>query len=545
MHNPTLFATFTAVLAALPATQAAIYTKNSPVLQLNTRSYEKLIANSNYTSIVEFYAPWCGHCQNLKPAYEKAAEKLDGLAKVAAVDCDDDVNKEFCSALGVKGFPTLKVVRPSKMKGGKPVVEDYNGPRTANGIVESVVSKINNHVTRVTDKDLDTFLEGEKPKAILFTEKGTTSALLRSIAIEFLDVISVGQVRDKDTAAVKKFGVEKFPTLVLVPGQDQEPKVYGGELNKKDMVAFLSQAGDPNQDPAPATSKSDKKTKSDKKKDKKSKPAKSAEVPEEKTSAEPEASSEAPTADASAENAAPSEPPILTIATEEELSQHCLNPKSHTCLMVLVPSELSETTVKAVEALSRLSTKYVQAKRHLFPIFAVPAESEAASALTKSLELNGDINVVALNSRRAWWRHYEGDFSYASIDNWIDAIRMGDGAKNKLPKDIVDQTAQSSTEASSSAAPTQATDPEPEVETEAPEATETEVPQVEEETTESEVETEATRAADAEPEAETEAPEAAETEVPVVEVEEEATESEAEVKTKVPEAEEKIVHEEL
>lgn len=117
------------------------------------------------------------------------------------MNCDDDANKQFCGAMGVQGFPTLKTVRPGKNPGSKPIVEDYNGPRSAKGIVDAVVDKINNHVKRVTDKDIDKFLETnpEKPKAILFTEKGTTSALLRSIAIDFLDVISVAQVRDKET----------------------------------------------------------------------------------------------------------------------------------------------------------------------------------------------------------------------------------------------------------------------------------------------------------------------------------------------------------
>lgn len=89
------------VAAALFPTAFAFYAKNSPVLQVDGVSYNSLIAKSNYTSIVEFYAPWCGHCQNLKPAYEKAAKSLTGLAKVAAVNCDEEMNKPFCGQMGV------------------------------------------------------------------------------------------------------------------------------------------------------------------------------------------------------------------------------------------------------------------------------------------------------------------------------------------------------------------------------------------------------------------------------------------------------------
>ncbi|KAM5364236.1 hypothetical protein ACJZ2D_011614 [Fusarium nematophilum] len=426
MHNPaSLLVTLTAALAALPAAQAAIYTKNSPVLQVNAQTYDKLIAKSNYTSIVEFYAPWCGHCKNLKPAYEKVAKNLDGLAKVAAIDCDDDANKQFCGSMGVQGFPTLKIVRPGK-KAGRPVVEDYQGQRTAGAITEAVVDKINNHVKRVSDKDLDSFLGADKPKAILFTTKGTTSALIRSIAIEFLDVISVAQIRDKEKAAVKKFGIEKFPALVLVPGEDKEPVVYDGELNKKDMVQFLSQAGQPNPDPATGNGKASK-AKDETKSAKKNKSTKT-------TTEEPTPEAEESTAASKAdEPAIPSIVPITTITSLEKLTEECLAPKSHTCVLVFTPGEAGE---KAIDSLSHLNTKYAHGGRHMFPFIAIPSDSEAASILPKALGLKDEVNVIAINRRRNWWRQYEGDFSLQSVENWIDAIRMGEaqgGAQG--PKD--------------------------------------------------------------------------------------------------------------
>ncbi|KAI8656339.1 Thioredoxin domain-containing protein [Fusarium sp. Ph1] len=524
MHNPTssLLVTLTAALAALPAADAAIYTKNSPVLQLNAKTYDKLIAKSNYTSIVEFYAPWCGHCQNLKPAYEKAAKNLEGLAKVAAIDCDDDANKPFCGSMGVQGFPTLKIVRPGK-KYGKPVVEDYQGQRTAGAISEAVSSKINNHVTRVSDKDLDSFLGGDKPKAILFTKKGTTSALIRSIAIEFLDVISVAQIRDKEKAAVEKFGIKDFPTLVLIPGDGQEPILYNGELVKKDMVKFLSQAAQPNPDPAPDNGKASK-AKSNGAKNKKSK---STETVKEEPTAEPESAS------AAAESAIPSIVPIDTITSLEKLTKECLAPKSHTCILVFTPGEAGE---KAVDSLSHLNTKYVHGGRHTFPFISIPSDSEAASTLPKALGLSDEVNVIAINARRNWWRQYQGDFSLHSVENWVDAIRMGEGAKKKLPEDFnAEPKAESAQEEA-----TQATDPEPEVETEAPEQAET--------VKEAEVESEEETKVEAQKEAETEAKPEAEPEAkPEAEPE---VEAETEPETKKPEAEaepkeQKIVHEEL
>uniref|UniRef100_L2FQT7 protein disulfide-isomerase n=1 Tax=Colletotrichum fructicola (strain Nara gc5) TaxID=1213859 RepID=L2FQT7_COLFN len=459
MHHPTLLAAAgVAVLSALPGVNAGMYTKSSPVLQLDARSYDKLIANSNYTSIVEFYAPWCGHCQNLKPAYEKAAKNLNGLAKVAAIDCDDDANKPFCGGMGVQGFPTLKIVRPGK-KPGKPIVEDYQGPRTATGIVEAVVDKITNHVKRGTDKDLDSFLEGDKPKAILFTEKGTTSALLRSVAIDFLDAVKVGQVRSKESAAVEKFGVKSFPTLVLLPGGDKEPITYDGEMKKDVLVKFISQVAEPNPDPAPAKDKKKAEKKTEKKEEKKAD-----KKADKKSSAKPAAAEEA-----SPEPETPTETPPPPLPLPLPL----FPPKSHTCILAFVPTKENEKAQKALSSLAELAHKYAKGQRKIFPFFSVPEENTAGASVVKGLSLKGDVEIVALNARRNWWRHYEGDFDLVSVENWVDAIRLGEGAKKKLPEGVVVEEVETPKESTESTA---ATEPTPEPETEAPKEAASETP---------------------------------------------------------------------
>ena len=336
-------------------------------------------------------------------------------------------------------------------------MEDYQGPRTASGITDEVVNKINNYVTKITDKDVDGFVAKEGPKALLFTEKGTTSALLRSIAIDFLDIIKVGQIRNKEKGAAEKFGIEKFPTLVLIPaGADAKPVVYDGELKKKAMVEFLKQAGQPNPDPAPPKSKSDKKKE---KKPEEEKP-KAAEPKSEETS---ESSSTTSTAAKTASTSIP----INSISSYEMLQENCLQPNAHTCLLVVVPSEASEKGEQAVSSLSRLNAKYIHGKRHLFPFYTLPSPIASEAGLRDALDLSGEVELVAINVRRRWWRHYEGDFGLASVEAWIDAIRMGEGEKKTL--DILfEQTGEETSTTTVSSKETKATDAEPEAKTEAP-----------------------------------------------------------------------------
>ncbi|KAI9764557.1 MAG: hypothetical protein M1840_008383 [Geoglossum simile] len=433
------------LLLALPAAAADdIYSKSSPVLQVDARSYDRLIAKSNYTSIVEFYAPWCGHCKNLKPAYEKAAKKLAGFAKVAAVNCDEESNKAFCGSMGVQGFPTLKIVRPGK-KPGKPTVEDYQGERSAKAIADSVADRMPNHVVRLKDDKVEEWLKqrNQSAKALLFTTKGTTSSLIKSLAIEFLGSISFSQIRDKEVEAVKTFSITKFPTLVLLPGGEEGGLVYVGELKKDPIVVFLSQVAAPNPDPpapAPKKSKTEKKAKA-----KESQKESASPPPAE--SAEPEITielgNEKPTdipADTPTPIAKPQAPPIPALDTFITLKTSCLLPKSKTCILALLPSSEDPAISTALTSLAEISQKHELRKAHLFPFYATPASNDGNAKLRKALDLGGGVELVAVNARRGWWSRFDGKagFGGEEVEDWIDAIRLDGKGKEKLPDGVVE-----------------------------------------------------------------------------------------------------------
>jgi protein disulfide-isomerase A6 len=66
----------------------ALYGSNSDVVKLTTSNFNKDVVNSADIWMVEFYAPWCGHCKQLTPQWEKAAKALKGIVKFGAVDMD-------------------------------------------------------------------------------------------------------------------------------------------------------------------------------------------------------------------------------------------------------------------------------------------------------------------------------------------------------------------------------------------------------------------------------------------------------------------------
>lgn len=103
------------------------------VITLDNSNFSDVVSKHNFI-VVEFYAPWCGHCKNLAPEYEKAASVLsshDPPITLAKVDANEESNRELASQFEIRGFPTIKILR----NGGKSS-QDYKGPRDADGIVD-------------------------------------------------------------------------------------------------------------------------------------------------------------------------------------------------------------------------------------------------------------------------------------------------------------------------------------------------------------------------------------------------------------------------
>jgi protein disulfide-isomerase A6 len=63
------------LLAALAKCSVAIYPSNSDVIELTDDNFDQVLQGVEIW-VVEFYAPWCGHCQRLVPEYTKAAKAL-------------------------------------------------------------------------------------------------------------------------------------------------------------------------------------------------------------------------------------------------------------------------------------------------------------------------------------------------------------------------------------------------------------------------------------------------------------------------------------
>lgn len=118
---------------------------SSQVVQGSTGNFKELIG-SDSPVLVEFFAPWCGHCKKLAPEFESAASSLKSQnIKLAAIDCT--IEKEICEKQGIKGYPTLAVFRSGAE------VTKYQGPREASAIVKFMKKQAAPAVTQITNAD--------------------------------------------------------------------------------------------------------------------------------------------------------------------------------------------------------------------------------------------------------------------------------------------------------------------------------------------------------------------------------------------------------
>ncbi|KAG5717493.1 Protein disulfide-isomerase tigA, partial [Termitomyces sp. T112] len=77
---------------------------------LDVHNFDEVALNPTKNVLVAFTAPWCGHCKNMKPAYEAVAAtfKTESDCIIANVDGDDKKNSELTKKYDVSGFPTIK-----------------------------------------------------------------------------------------------------------------------------------------------------------------------------------------------------------------------------------------------------------------------------------------------------------------------------------------------------------------------------------------------------------------------------------------------------
>lgn len=238
------------------------------VLVLTKGNYQTALEENQFV-LVEFYAPWCGHCKALAPEYSKAAKKLEesgSAIKLAKVDATEE--SELAEENSIRGYPTLKFYRK-----GKSI--DYSGGRTADEIVSWLEKKTGPAARTIeTQEDLDKFTSendvavvgffesptslaaleylksadgvDDHPFAIITTPTLLTSAKITSEAIVVYKKFDEGRsdlTTDLTEENITKFVKSESLPLIVDFNHETAQKVFGGEIRSHVLMFLSKEAG--------------------------------------------------------------------------------------------------------------------------------------------------------------------------------------------------------------------------------------------------------------------------------------------------------------
>lgn len=117
------------------ANKAALVTKTD-VVDLDSSNFDSIALDKTKDVLVEFYAPWCGHCKNLAPVYEKVGTAFKNEPNCVVAKVDADGERDLGEKYGVSGFPTIKFF-PKDNKDG----EEYSGGRSEQDFIDFLNEK--------------------------------------------------------------------------------------------------------------------------------------------------------------------------------------------------------------------------------------------------------------------------------------------------------------------------------------------------------------------------------------------------------------------
>eukprot|EP00039_Didymoeca_costata_P027672 m.18898 g.18898 ORF g.18898 m.18898 type:complete len:545 (+) comp6442_c0_seq1:200-1834(+) len=200
--------------------------QSNNVVTLTATNFDSFIKENN-PAMVEFYAPWCGHCKKLAKPYAEAADTLKGIATLAAVDAIAE--KDLADRYEIKSFPTLYFFQDGEKT-------KYSAGLSSGSIVAWTKKRVYGPISELkTEEDIQSFKQkGDTSLIGFFSEDDKEiSDTFRQRAISDDDrSYALG-----DVALMSSLNVKQTPAVVMLRTFDDGDAIFDCKKGAHDSLS--------------------------------------------------------------------------------------------------------------------------------------------------------------------------------------------------------------------------------------------------------------------------------------------------------------------
>ncbi|KAF5455911.1 hypothetical protein F2P56_025439 [Juglans regia] len=208
-------------------------TANGKVLELDESNFDSAISTFDFI-LVDFYAPWCGHCKRLSPQLDEAAPILASLKEpIVIAKVNADKYTRLARKHDIDGYPTLKIFMH-----GVPV--EYNGPRKADLLVRYLKKFVTSDVSVLdSDSAISDFVEAAGTFFPIYIGFGLKESMISNLAVKYKKKAWFSVAKDFSEDIMVSYDFDKVPALVSLHPVYSERNIFYGPFEEEFLEEFI------------------------------------------------------------------------------------------------------------------------------------------------------------------------------------------------------------------------------------------------------------------------------------------------------------------